>query len=202
MHRLAVARRAAGLLDEKRQALLAQRARLAREAASARDEWRAAAAEAARWLDRSVLVGDGGQIDLVAAHVEGAAEVDVAWSRTAGVRYPTAAALRAPPPPPAAELAGSTALELAVRAHARALGAAAGCAVAETALARLEAELANTVRSLRALERRWIPEHERALAERELILEEREREDAARARWARRSLGAGPTGVSRPGRAG
>jgi vacuolar-type H+-ATPase subunit D/Vma8 len=45
-------------------------------------------------------------------------------------------------------------------------------------------ELAETTRRERAIERRWIPEHEAALHRLELALDEREREEVARARWA------------------
>ena len=48
----------------------------------------------------------------------------------------------------------------------------------------IEAELAATARRQRAIERRWIPEHETELRRIALTLDEREREDIARVKWA------------------
>jgi len=61
--------------------------------------------------------------------------------------------------------------------------AGAHLAAVATALERIDAELAATTRRLRALERRWIPAHEEALAALSLALDESEREDAIRGRW-------------------
>jgi vacuolar-type H+-ATPase subunit D/Vma8 len=65
-----------------------------------------------------------------------------------------------------------------------ALDAAARYAAARTAHEAIGAELVATTRRQRAIERRWIPEHEAELHRIGLALEEREREDIARARWA------------------
>jgi len=50
--------------------------------------------------------------------------------------------------------------------------------------AAIAAELAATARRQQAIERYWIPEHEAALRRIELALDEREREDVARVKWA------------------
>ena len=51
-------------------------------------------------------------------------------------------------------------------------------------VAGFEAQLAATARRQRAIERRWIPEHEAELRRIALTLDEREREDIARVKWA------------------
>ena len=81
-------------------------------------------------------------------------------------------------------LGGGSTVALAAQAHERALGAAAAHAAARMAHDAIAAELATTTRRLRAIERRWIPQHEAELARLELRLEEVELEDVARAHWA------------------
>ena len=78
---------------------------------------------------------------------------------------------------------GSAALAYAAQAHGRALEAAARVGAVWTAHRRASEELRATTQRLRAIERRWIPEHERALAALELALDEADREDTARVRW-------------------
>jgi V/A-type H+/Na+-transporting ATPase subunit D len=73
---------------------------------------------------------------------------------------------------------------LTAQAHRDALAAAAAAAAARAAHDAVERELVATSRRLRAIEHRWIPEHERALRELEITLAERELEDVVRARFA------------------
>jgi vacuolar-type H+-ATPase subunit D/Vma8 len=82
---------------------------------------------------------------------------------------------------------------LAARAHAAAVGAAAAQAAACAAYDAVAAELAAATRRQRAIERHWIPQHEAALARLELTLDERERDEIARARWAASRTGGGPS---------
>ena len=105
------------------------------------------------------------------------------WRRSLGVAYPSDAEVRIPPTPDLIAPGGSSALPIAASAYGRAVEAGAHFAAARSALDRVEAELASTTRRLRALERRWIPAHEQALAALALELDEIEREDAVRARW-------------------
>ena len=72
---------------------------------------------------------------------------------------------------------------IAAHAWCQATRAAARYAVAERADAELSAELARATRRLRALQKRWIPQHEAALAQLDLALDENQREQAARVRW-------------------
>jgi hypothetical protein len=78
---------------------------------------------------------------------------------------------------------------LAVVAHRAALEAALEVAAARTAHARLSLELAATVRRLRAIESRWLPMHEQALTALEQALDENDRADGTRIRWASRHRG-------------
>jgi V/A-type H+-transporting ATPase subunit D len=100
-----------------------------------------------------------------------------------GATYPSDAEVQLPPTPDLVAPGGSSALPFAASAHGRAVEAGARHAATRLALERIDAELATTIRRLRALERRWIPAHEQALAALTLALDEGEREDAVRARW-------------------
>ena len=72
---------------------------------------------------------------------------------------------------------------MAARACGEAARAAVRYAVAERADVELTAELSRAARRLRALQQRWIPQHEAALARLDLMLDENQREQAVRVRW-------------------
>jgi vacuolar-type H+-ATPase subunit D/Vma8 len=97
--------------------------------------------------------------------------------------YPADVEVEVPPPPDVSALGGGTTLVLAAGAHRQALQAAADHGAAKLALDRVRHELRTTTRRLRAVEKRWIPEHEAALAALELALDEGERQESARVRW-------------------
>jgi len=183
VHRLAVARRGAEVLEDKRHGLLRERARLAAIVDEARATWEHAVREAETWLLRALLISGQRSFELAVFHVPEPAEAHLAWRRSLGVAYPSAAEVRLPPTPDLVAPGGSAALPAAAAAYGRALEAGADFAAARSALERVDAELAATTRRLRALERRWIPAHEEALARLALELDETEREDAVRARW-------------------
>lgn len=124
-----------------------------------------------------------GQLELAVFHVSEQADVRLAWRRSLGVTYPSDVEVRLPPTPDLVAPGGSAALPQAAAAYGRAVEAGARLAASRSALERMDAELAATARRLRALERRWIPAHEDALAKRTLELDETEREDALRGRW-------------------
>ena len=189
IHRLDVALRGADVLDQKRLALLRQRARLAAVLEETRSDWERAAREAETWWNRAAVLGGERMLELAAAGGSTRAEVRVEWRNSLGVVHPAEADVTTggPPVPP-----GSSALAYAAGAHAHALEAAARYGATRMAYERTEAELRATALRLRALERRWIPEHERALAARELALDETEREDAVRNRWVIRRTAARP----------
>ncbi len=79
-------------------------------------------------------------------------------------------------------------MRLAAEAHAEALSSAAALGAFQAAHDAIEAELRRTVRRLRAIEHRWIPEHEAALRKLQLALDEAELADITRARWAAERL--------------
>jgi V/A-type H+-transporting ATPase subunit D len=181
--RLAVADRGARVLDDKRRALLRERGRFAALVEETRRAWEQAVAEAETWQRRALLISGKRSLDLACFYTGEPAVVRVAWRRSMGATYPSDVEIRIPPTPDLVAPGGSAALPFAASAHGRAVEAGAQHAAARLALERVEAELATTIRRLRALERRWIPAHEQALAALTLALDEGEREDAVRARW-------------------
>ena len=105
------------------------------------------------------------------------------WTNLMGARLPRLDHIAVPDPPPLSALGGSSAAVIAARACGDAARAAARCAVAERADLELSAELRRTARRLRALQERWIPQHQDALARLDLALDENQREQATRVRW-------------------
>jgi V/A-type H+-transporting ATPase subunit D len=178
--RLAIARRGAELLDDKYRALLREQRRLQPLATAARAEWERDAQDAERWLVRAAVLG--GRRALTAA-TAAPLDVSVRWRTILGVACPVESAVAPFEPPDVSGRGGGAALVSAAVAHRRATEAAIRLAVAEGALRRVDAELRATVLRRNAIERRWIPAHEAALAQLELTLEELEREEGARVRW-------------------
>ncbi len=120
---------------------------------------------------------------MLAAHVQGHASVELTWSNLMGASLPAAREVTIPPEPPLAALGRSSAAVLAGSACVQALRAAVALAVAQRAEEELAVELARTGRRLRALRERWIPQHEQALVQLDLALDEVQREQAVRVRW-------------------
>jgi V/A-type H+-transporting ATPase subunit D len=187
VRRIEIARRGAEVLDQKRQALVREQLRLEDLIAEAEANWRDAACEAARWMRRAAVLSGERPLRLARLSVPPATGVELTWRDTLGVIHPEAARLDIPSTSLPGSL-GSAALIDAAAAHRQALEAAAAFAVLRLALDRIGAELARTVRRLRAIEQRWLPEHESALKSLDLALDERQREEAAQIRWARRRL--------------
>lgn len=181
--RLEIARRGADVLDQKRQALLRLERRLEGLVSEARAEWEESAREAEHWLERALVVGGPRAFELACFYSREPARVEIEWRRSLGVVYPDDAEVSLAGAPDLSALGGSSALLYAAAAHRRALEAAARHGAVSLAYGRVAAELRATTRRLRAVERRWIPRHEAALAALELALDEGEREDAARLRW-------------------
>jgi V/A-type H+-transporting ATPase subunit D len=181
--RLEVARRGAEVLDRKRQALLREQRRVRAEAEQARVEWQKAAAQVALWSVRAEFLDGPGRLELLVRHVEGPAAIDVSWSNLMGALLPTAQTVVVPDLPPVSAFGGSSAAVFLARASREATHAAACAAAAERAEAELGAELRRTARRLRALRQRWIPQHETALAQLDLALDETQREEAVHSRW-------------------
>jgi V/A-type H+-transporting ATPase subunit D len=184
MHRLEVAGRGHDVLDEKRQALLREEERARARAAEAEREWVESAAEARRWLVRAAMLGGERAVRLARHYAGGPAELDLTWRNTLGVVHPSAASVVLPPRRRREAFVGTSALVQCAEAHRRALEAGVQLAVARTSHERVQAELERTIRRLQAIERRWLPRHRQALAYLELRLDEEEREEAVRLRWA------------------
>jgi V/A-type H+-transporting ATPase subunit D len=170
-------------MDDKRYGLLRERARLLDLVNEARETWQRAVAEADTWLARAALVSGQRSFELASFHVPERAEVRVTVHRSLGVSYASDPEVRLPRTGDEVAPGGSAALPEASRAYGQAVEAGARFGAAAAALERVDAELAATTRRLRALERRWIPAHEEALARLALALDESEREDAMRVRW-------------------
>lgn len=186
IERLAAARRGIDLLDRKRQLLRRESDRftlLARERRAALD---GAYTVARSWGVRAALLGGSLGVTLVAAEVEGRAEVTVSWQNTMGVVHPESIRSRLAAPAAEQLAAGNAALGPMADAYHQVLQLALEVAVAESAQRRVEAELHATQRRLRAIERHRAPALETSLQRLELALDEREREDRVISRWAMR----------------
>jgi V/A-type H+/Na+-transporting ATPase subunit D len=183
VQRLAVARRAAGLLDRKLQVLAGELDRLRAEAERTGADWDAACRDAERWLLRAVLLGGERAVWLAGDVAQ--AEVTVLYAVIMGARHPAGAQCTAG----RAEGWEGAAVAAARQAHRTALAAAVQHAAAAAAVAVVEAETNATRYRLRAVRDRWIPRLSQALADVEFSLEELERADAARLRRARRESG-------------
>jgi V/A-type H+-transporting ATPase subunit D len=184
VRRLEVARRGADVLDQKRQTLLRERLALIERLTEAAADWERTAAAAARWNDRALALAGARRLRLASLHRRNRAEVTVEWHNALGTFFPAKATVRLGPEPDFVALGGGSGITHAAQAHAEALGAGARYAALRAAHEALTAELAATTRRLRAIERRWIPDHQAALRTLELTLEARELEDAIRVRWA------------------
>ncbi len=189
VRRLDIARRGAELLDRKRQALLREHARVRGEADEAREAWESAAAQVALWTARASMLDGAGRLELLARYVEEPASLEVSESNLMGARIPSLQRITVPEPPPLSALGGSSATVLLARACCEATRAATRYAVARRAEQEVVAELGRAARRLRAVQERWIPQHEQALARLDLALDESQREQAARVRWLTRRDG-------------
>lgn len=180
VRRLAIAQRAAGLLDRKLQVLAGELDRLRVAAERSAAEWDAACRDAERWLLRAVLLGGERAVSLAGDVAE--AEVTIQYTVTMGARHPAGAQFTVGQP----EGWEGAAVAAARQAHRDALAAAVRHAAAAAAVAIVETETNATRYRLRAVRDRWIPRLARELTDVEFSLEEIERADAARLRRARR----------------
>jgi V/A-type H+-transporting ATPase subunit D len=185
-----IARRGAELLAEKQRALLRERARLEPLVAQARSDWEQRAGEAERWLARAAMLGGERQVAFAPTML---AQLTMSWRTILGVRCPADPQLKLPPERELVRAGASAAVYSAATAHRRALEAAVNVGVAERALGLIQTDLRATTLRRVAIERRWIPAHERPLAALELSLDEVEREDSARVH---RILGSDGSAVS------
>lgn len=179
--RLATARRGAGLLDLKVLLLRREEERFAALAQHTGAVWEECCAEADRWLLRATAVG--GQRGL-RPDGRGAAAVDITWASVMGVRYPDSATCQVPSEPSGRPVSATAAAPLAAAAYQDALAAGVAHAVAHAAAQVVAAEVVTTRGRLRAIEDRWVPELETALHTLDGTLDELERAEGVRLRWA------------------
>ncbi len=191
-HRLAVAERGAELLDTKRRALITEHGRLAPLAAVADREWVDASRAAELQLIRAAVLGGERQLAIARRATREDGELTVRWHTTLGVRSPADATLGTPSEP--LEAGASAALLTAADAHRAAAQAGVRAAVLNAALARIERDLRTTSLRRNAVVHRWIPSHVQALTDLEIRLEELEREDGTRVRWAAEHIARSATG--------
>ncbi len=184
VRRLEVARRGVEVLDQKRQTLLREQQRLSESLARSARDWELKAREASAWNDRALAIAGERRLRLAGCRAAGRCAVEVEWRNALGTAFPAGATVRYGLAPDLVALGGGSAIALAAAAHEVAAAAGAEHAAARAAYDAITAELTATTRRQRAIERRWIPEHEAALRRLELALDEREREDIARVRWA------------------
>ena len=178
VRRLETARRGADLLDRKLRILQGELARLQAAAAETAVQWDRCQADARTWLLRAALLGGERAIRL--ADDGRAADVRVSYETTMGIRYPAKTTCTVPP----TVTCDSPVLARARQAHRAALTAAAQHAAATASVHVIDDEVRVTRYRLRAIQDRWIPGLEQALADVTFTIEELERADAARLRLA------------------
>jgi V/A-type H+-transporting ATPase subunit D len=182
-HRLAVAERGVGLLEQKLRVLQTAQQGLRGAADSAERDWLARAEQAEVWGLRAGL--SGGQRALRMAAARDPAEVHLPWVSVMGVRYPGEPGCDPPASGPGdGRILGNAAVVHARTAYEVALLAAVRFAAAGAAVQVVAAELATTRQRQRALRKHWIPRLRAALLAVDLELEEQERAEAVRRRWA------------------
>lgn len=182
--RLRLARHAASRLDQKLRILRTEQEHAFLLLERTGPVWEARCREAETWLLRAALLG--GQSAVRPPPTTPLADVSVAWKTSMGATYPVDCACVIPEPDPDLAPAPSSAAIEATAAYRRALDAAIRHAVADRAARALEAEVAATRQRLRGVQDRWIPRLDEALTELGLTLDEAERAEGVRLRWAAR----------------
>lgn len=179
--RLATAQHAGELLKEKLAILNHEEQRLAQRAAEGAEEWRRLCAESETWTLRAALLSSRRALRIASDGTS--AQADIAMGLTMGIEHPVSGAVRLERQQDV-PVTGSAAVTQAEEAARAAVEAALSAAVAFAALRTLRREMASTRRTLRAVEQRWIPRLSSALAEVRLELDELERAEGLRHRWA------------------
>jgi V/A-type H+-transporting ATPase subunit D len=126
----------------------------------------------------------GGQREIRLTTGPPSAQADIEWGSVMGARYPLHARCRLPEPTGAERIPGTAALSEAIEAHRGAVAAAVAHAAAREACRIVDAEVTDTRRRLRALTDRWVPRLDAATHSLNERLEENERAETTRIRWA------------------
>ena len=172
------------VLDQKRQALLREQQRLAEALADANRAWELKAREAAVWNGRALAIVGERRLRARGAAVAGSCEVEVEWRNALGTGFPAGASVRLVLLPDFVALGGGVSPSRSRRRTQDAVAGGRRLRGSRPDRHRDHQGARDDYRRQRAIERRWIPEHEAALHRVELALDEREREDIARVRWA------------------
>lgn len=180
--RLDTARRGVDLLDRKLQILRGEQQRFRLLADRTGTGWRDSCHDAETWLLRGVVLG--GQRELRLASGAAPATVSIDWSTVMDVRYPGRVTCTLPELLPSAPSPGNAALAEAAAAYRVALEAAVRHAAAEAAFRIVNAEVVDVRRRVHAIADRWVPYLENALRDLAQRLEELERSETVRRRWA------------------
>lgn len=183
-HRIESATRAKDLLDHKQRELSSEMRRLRRVKEKAGERWDQALLTAHRRMEGVDAAGGSTLVGLASSLGGEAARVEIDWRTVMGVHYPTGTRAILPEPTALGPLPGGAALSAARDAFRDTVEAAVAVAAADAAFDRIQAELTRTTRALRALDLRAIPAYQQALSDLELRLDEAEREDMIRVRWA------------------
>ena len=190
-HRLGVAERGAGLLEQKLRALTAELADRRAALAAADQRWQELAAAARVWDDRAAVLGGRRAFDAAVPSAPGRVAID--WRTSMGVRFPAAARWEPPERRPEDPVPEGAALIAAEEAFRLAVPAAVRAAVEQAAVRELQAAVTATRRQVRALRRHWIPTLAAALASVEAALEQADHEDTVRrTAWAQSGRSALP----------
>lgn len=176
---LATARHGVELLERKQRIVATEHERLLLRQDEREIPWQLAARDARMWADRAAALD--GWPGIEAASPSTPATVRVEIDSVMGVQFPGDTAVDIPPP---RRTGGSSSLSYAADAVSRAVQAAAAYAAVRRAAASIAAELAATRTRRRAVEHRWIPQLEDELTAIERALDELEREENLRVRWA------------------
>jgi V/A-type H+-transporting ATPase subunit D len=184
LRRLEVARRGTEVLEQKRQTLMRERLRTASALAAAAAVWDEHGRAAAEWSARALALAGARRLRLAAQNGAGTTRAHVVWRNALGTVVPDTIRVEFAAEKTALAAGGGAGVALCAEAHRSAVVAAAALAAAHAADEAVAAELVATTRRLRAIERRWIPDHESALRQLEITLAEHELEDAVRSRFA------------------
>jgi V/A-type H+-transporting ATPase subunit D len=178
--RLAIAKHAGELLKQKLAILNHEEQRLAQRAAHGAAEWRRLCAESEMWRLRAAVLSSRRALRIASGGTTACADIEMGF--TIGIEHPVSGAVRLKKQQDL-PVAGSAAVTEAAEAACAAVEAALSAAVG-TALRTVQAEMATTRRTLRAVEQPWIPRLSTALAEVRLELVELEHAEGVRHRWA------------------
>jgi len=177
--RLQTARHGAELLNRKQQILAEELDRLELQCDALRELWERLSATATVWLRRAVAL-DGLESIGQATPVD-VTTVTLTWGGSMGLRYPVDARCNLAIQPPCG---GSSALSYAVASYRHAVSAGVHYAAVRRGLVILTDELAQTRLRQHSIENRWIPRLESELDHLRHTLDEQEREESLRVRWA------------------